>query len=559
MATIRHNMESNDTSSKRNCRDGDTVIPESSRKKKLKVMNPEKDVGASKDDNVQHYKNQDGSENLMASSLDIITKKTTLQAENTGVSEGKQNTDRNHQTELSCETKVSDGNVQGDTKKLESRSARRKKLKRQLKQKAKAELEKGSAGLVKNYWKLLTTPICILSSVQEESQTAADCPSPSNQDGFSCPPGNQNDSQVLSSGHKTDEEESDSSEDIVPILVRPGHIRFGRAGGEQEKSLASEAQGTFQWNGTMSKKKGQKWGMNNSKNKNTDINYHARITGSSTEVSHHLVDSKITENGSCGVSDQKVGEDSIDNSASVKTIGNEEKSSGWPLNFESLFPLMRLPKEGDLIAYRLVELSSSWCPELSSYRVGKVLIYDPISLRIILVPVPEYPITRDERKTEEESDMLVDMSPYKEDGSLEIEYSSLLDVRLLKGNEAAPAVVSTPFAETGKKDISLAGTPNTLYRSNSNIDSQKAILVQKNRTSQVTPQKTQKTVWEETGEVPNDTSDIKENGWGNWTPNASTSAWSLRALRSSAIGPTVAILRGKNNHRGKPYNLKYGK
>jgi coilin len=103
-------------------------------------------------------------------------------------------------------------------------------------------------------------------------------------------------------------------------------------------------QGTFQWNGTMSKKKGQKWGMNNSKNKNTDINYHARITGSSTEVSHHLVDSKITENGSCGVSDQKVGEDSIDNSASVKTIGNEEKSSGWPLNFESLFPLMRLPK-----------------------------------------------------------------------------------------------------------------------------------------------------------------------------------------------------------------------
>jgi hypothetical protein len=64
------------------------------RKKKLKVMNPEKDVGASKDDNVQHYKNQDGSENLMASSLDIITKKTTLQAENTGVSEGKQNTDR---------------------------------------------------------------------------------------------------------------------------------------------------------------------------------------------------------------------------------------------------------------------------------------------------------------------------------------------------------------------------------------------------------------------------------------------------------------------------------
>ena len=29
-----------------------------------------------------------------------------------------------------------------------------------------------------------------------------------------------------------------------------------------------------------------------------------------------------------------------------------------------------VPQEGDIIAYRLVELSTSWCPELSSFRVG---------------------------------------------------------------------------------------------------------------------------------------------------------------------------------------------
>ncbi|KAK3136496.1 hypothetical protein QOZ80_5BG0436610 [Eleusine coracana subsp. coracana] len=518
-ASISHNIESIDTRLKRKCRDGDAGIPESSRKKKLKVMNLEKAVGVSKEDNVYQYKDQNRSENLMSSSNDIITEEATPEAETTGVLGGKQKTERNHQTESNCETKVAPCNAQSD-KKLESRSARRKKLKRRLRQEAKAQLGK---------------------SIQDESQIAADFPSSSNQ------------------GHKTNEEESDSSEDIVPVVVRPGHIRFERAGGEQEKSPANEIQSTFQWSVTMSKKKGQKWGMNNSKKKSADINYDARIIGSNTEVSHHVVESKITENGTFDMDNQKIMEGSINNSESVNTITDQEKSSGGPLDFESLNPLTRLPKEGDLIAYRLVELSSSWCPELSSYRVGKVLIYDPVSLRIILLPVPEYPIISEERKTADESDMVVDMSPYKEDGSLEIEYSSLLDVRLLKGNKLAPVAVSTHFAGTGKKDISLAGTLNDLHKSNGNIDSQKAFSTQNNTTLKVTPEKTHKAAREETGDVPNDDSDVKENGWGNWTPNASSSVWSLRALRSSAIGPTVAILRGKNNQRGKSSNRKYGK
>ena len=54
------------------------------------------------------------------------------------------------------------------------------------------------------------------------------------------------------------------------------------------------------------------------------------------------------------------------------------------------------------------------------FQVGKVLIYDLVSMRIILLPVPEYPIVTEENKPEDESGMFVDLSPYKEDGSLEV-------------------------------------------------------------------------------------------------------------------------------------------
>lgn len=64
-------------------------------------------------------------------------------------------------------------------------------------------------------------------------------------------------------------------------------------------------------------------------------------------------------------------------------------------------------------------LPCNWCFTLL-FQVGNVLIYDPISLRIILLPVPEYPIVTKENKPEEETDMFVDLSPYKEDGSLEV-------------------------------------------------------------------------------------------------------------------------------------------
>jgi coilin len=54
------------------------------------------------------------------------------------------------------------------------------------------------------------------------------------------------------------------------------------------------------------------------------------------------------------------------------------------------------------------------------FQVGEVLIYDLISMRIILLPVPEYPIIMKEATVD--LDTPVDISPYKEDGSLEVNH-----------------------------------------------------------------------------------------------------------------------------------------
>ena len=94
----------------------------------------------------------------------------------------------------------------------------------------------------------------------------------------------------------------------------------------------------------MSKKKGQKWGIDSSNKKIADIGYHAGIAGSSTEVNNHVRDIKITENGFCAVSNRRNNEGSNIELSSAKTVANEEKSSGEPFDFESLYPLTRLPK-----------------------------------------------------------------------------------------------------------------------------------------------------------------------------------------------------------------------
>ncbi|CAM0882779.1 unnamed protein product [Alopecurus aequalis] len=530
-STSNHNLENGHTSSKRKWRDGDARIPESSKGKKLKMA---KYIGCDKVDDICQDRGRRGPKESKPSTIDIEAKKAAIQAEFTVELDETQKTGRCSQTELNCGTEVAGQTTQ--TSKT-SRSARRKKLKRQLRKKAKQQ------------W-------------IEESPTAADCSSSCNQDDLPCPSSNDNGLHLPFSRHEAEEEESDTSDDIVPVVVRPGHIRFEPAG-ELSTSLAKETQETFTWSGSISKKKGQKWGMNNSKKKRADISNLGKIVGINTEVNHLMVNSKDEENGFCHVSNQMVDESNHDVLAREKTVAVEGKSTSEPLDFGRLYPLTRLPKEGDVLVYRLVELSSSWCPEISPYRVGEVLIYDLISTRIILLPVPEYPIIMKETAIEDELDTPVDISPYREDGSLEIEYSSLLDVRLLKGSESVSAALSTPIRETRKKGEPTVGEPVTLNKNKGIVHSQTEILVPNNtKDPEAAPENKHNKVWEESSEIPNDKPDeVQENGWETWKPNASTSAWSYRAQRSSALGPTLALLRGKNDKGGKPKppNWKYAK
>uniref|UniRef100_A0A0E0MLG5 Uncharacterized protein n=1 Tax=Oryza punctata TaxID=4537 RepID=A0A0E0MLG5_ORYPU len=509
-ATSHFNTRNDDITLKRKCQDGERGSPGTSKKKKLKVTNTVKHIGCSNEDKAHQDQDCSGSKKLKSRRIDDAKK--VMQAEADVTLEKEQISERDNQTKLNSETKGDDCNTQSNIKKV-SRSARRKKLKRQLRQKAKEQLKEKEH--------------C------QEQPTVADCPSSNNRDLLLSPSSNQNNSSLPFVRHEADEEESDTSDDIVPVVVRPGHIRFESAGGESDKSPVKEIQTTFQWSGTTSKKKGQKWGMDNSNKKSSDISYHGRITGTDTEVNHHVAGNSKTNDSDFGLaSNQKVGESSHVGSASEKIAAEKGKSSSEPLDFESLYPLTRLPK------------------------VGKVLIYDPISLRIILLPVPEYPFTAGEKNREDESEMLVDMSPYKEDGSLEIEYSSLLDVRLLKDTDSVQPAVSTPLTETGIKGGSHVQKPANLDNLKGKIHSEK--LPNNTKDPEATQETTQNKVWEENGEVANDEPAVQENGWGTWTPNASTSAWSYRALRSSALGPTLAHLRGKNTKRGRPYNRKYG-
>lgn len=53
--------------------------------------------------------------------------------------------------------------------------------------------------------------------------------------------------------------------------------------------------------------------------------------------------------------------------------------------------------------------------------------------------------------------------------------------------------------------------------------------------------------WETNGELANARNcQVEQNGWEKWVPNTSTASWSYKALRGSALGPTMAWLRGNN-------------
>ncbi|KAG2701888.1 hypothetical protein I3843_06G061500 [Carya illinoinensis] len=269
----------------------------------------------------------------------------------------------------------------------------------------------------------------------------------------------KDDQKVFEEHHEPDEND-DREDEVVPVVIRPGHIRFERLGKDQAVKKNESQMELLRWNGMTSKKKGKKWGT--------------KKVASYKRNDHASLNQKISE----------------------KQAAGEAATGDNPVDLDKLKPYTSSPKEGDVVAYRLIELSSSWTPEVSSLRVGKISRYVPKSNRIMLVTVPEYPI---------DFEKITDTSLYGENGSLKISYSMLIDVRIVKhGNLGTTKTVTGNGEVDAWDEISQA------------LNAKKAQLSQ-------------------------------EGGWSK-EETSGKSAWSYTASRSSALGPTVtnAPLRAQN-------------
>ncbi|CAL0320383.1 unnamed protein product [Lupinus luteus] len=357
--------------------------------------------------------------------------------------------------------------------KMPSRSARRKKAKRKWLRELKLQQENE---------KLHPSPI-----VEKDDQQL---------------PVKDNNS-VVSDAHQQPDEESEAEDDIVPVEIRPGHIRFEPLRKDQDVPENQFPVETFQWNGTTSKKKGQKWGISSRKQDDYEHSTHESPNVHHAEMQHRLN----------------------------------------PVDFDKLTPYTSSPKEGDVIAYRLIELSESWTPELSSFRTGRILHYDAKSNMIQLEPVSEYPFDFKKKIDGDESSEQFDPSPYGDDGSLEIEYLSLADVRIVKhGNPDSATVIAPSDAWV-----------NLVKSTNGSIDEKLVGDQTKVGNSQEreghTPAKDNGKVnlWDELNEAlaakKAKLSEV-DDGWSH--VSSDSRSWSHRALRCSALGPTMARLRAQN-------------
>ncbi|KAL3819295.1 hypothetical protein ACJIZ3_005200 [Penstemon smallii] len=341
--------------------------------------------------------------------------------------------------------------------------------------------------------------------------------------------------QFNQNGHASEQsnKESDEENEVVPIVIRPGHIRFEPLEKEQTVQQKHVPMDNFQWNGITSKKKGQKWGSEN--------------YSFSSGNDHKNQDKDHSE------SDKK------------------EKQLHRVIDFDKLPPLPSMPKEGDLIAYRVLELSSSWTPELSDYRVGKVSWYDPKSDQTLLVAVSEYPIVS--KKTDEDEDLLL----YKEDGSLQIDFLSLIDVRIING--ASSWVSEVPV---GKENAPKTVSPSTNDEQTVISSSEFGELIQGKETQPSTAENGGADIWDQISEALSAKKEelSTNNNWGkspkkvqvsqnaiivrpppanSWGKNtkkvqpSQETSWGKQNSggrtwkRGSALGPTMAILRSNKD------------
>ncbi|GAQ88351.1 hypothetical protein KFL_004200070 [Klebsormidium nitens] len=134
--------------------------------------------------------------------------------------------------------------------------------------------------------------------------------------------------------------------------------------------------------------------------------------------------------------------------------------------YEKLPDLGRAPQVADVLAYRLVELTSSWTPQISEYREGRVTAFDAASGTVALAWWPaEDLVGRKEAVAQLDENFEETLPaepafapPYDEDGNLEINLGSLMGVKLVQASEvtlaqlpgAPPVPAFTPVHITGE-------------------------------------------------------------------------------------------------------------
>lgn len=311
----------------------------------------------------------------------------------------------------------------------------------------------------------------------------------------------ENDNGQKSSDYEAVVQNADSDSRFIPIVVRPGHIRFEPIVDEEPTGNHKHVQATLKWNGTINKKKGQKWGL--------EKNFTCDMGGKSNF--HEQYDEECN---------------SI-----------EQSAVGASLESKRLVPLTRSPEVGDVFVYQLLELSLSWCPEISSDRVGKVTSFDPFSMSVVLMPVPGHPIAID--KPDEECTDEPVPSLYNDDGSLEIDLKTLINVRVYVNSKNDDAVASHSKKETAYKRAS-----GNKVASNSNgelNDVMKDVATPSSEIMEVITQSNP--VWDEVNQA------LIQKKAELTAKEKSSNMPSLiyRALRRSAIGPTISLLRAHND------------
>ncbi|MCD7464507.1 hypothetical protein HAX54_052894 [Datura stramonium] len=315
----------------------------------------------------------------------------------------------------------------------------------------------------------------------------------------------------------------------------------------------------------MSKKKGQKWGQEkvsfSQKNDSLDSNKeHPDMMNRERQKWGQEKDSFSQKNDSLGSnkehpeimnrkrqkwSQENVSfsqkNDSLESNKEHPEMVNGEKEPHFHelIDFNTLPFLSGLPKEGLVIAYRLLELSSTWTPEVSSYRVGKISWYNSEANRVLLIPVAEFPVVFNE----DESSKQPDSSIYNEDGSLEMDFSALLEVRLVN---STPDQAGVPGGVTESSAANESASVLGSSKKKSETPAAGAGEVSNGKQAQSTPSENGGVnLWEQFSDtLQSKKAELaQESSWSKATTGKSP--WSYRSMRGTALGPTMAFLRSQ--------------